>query len=311
MTEKQNRFRSREDIEATFDRKTGNTIVNLFTKPVSPLVIDIKVSSRCNGGCPFCYQNATPEGGEADCDYVIQGLESLPVAPFSVALGGGEPTLWGDCSHLIYHCEDLRINAALTVGPGALKNNDYILLSVISQEENLKAIGISYTGDQRDFLDRVFSCEGKGYVHLVLFRDKLEEYGRLFDSHWWPDELQGVVLLLPKNVGRGVGIDQIPSRAEIQAFVDKHVVPWFNWYEGTRSVSADPCLGSDLTGRSQLVMSGCDGGMYSMYWDAVKKKIGRCSFLQDELVPWDGTRGEFERIWASWDRPVNCKFALR
>jgi len=70
-------------------------------KPITeleyPEFLDIKLTNKCLGNCPYCYQNSLPE--EEHYTNIVDKLRnyfssmSLNQRPFQIAYGGGEPTL--------------------------------------------------------------------------------------------------------------------------------------------------------------------------------------------------------------------------
>ena len=304
------RFLYRPDVQGTYDRETGNTIIGQEgLRPESPLLMDITVSTKCSGGCSFCYQDATPDGKEADVEEVLEGISRISPLPFQVALGGGEPANWPHLWHFVDEMDRLGIDVSMTVGPG-ISDDGMMILGMVTQSENLKAVGVSYHQDERLFCHTLEECNGKAVAHIVLHRGEMADLAKKFKDRWWPDDLNGVVFLLPKPVGRGTGLVP-PSVRECEAFIREAVIPWFKWYGGTRSVAVDPCLGVALPDLPSFLMSGCDGGRYSMYWNAVRGTMSRCSFLKNEEVPWDGSSDDFKRIWNGWSQVEGCKYKPR
>jgi len=62
-----------------------------------PEFYDVKITSACNGGCPYCYQSSNSDGEHyADVPEKVRRLfggMTENQRPFQVAIGGGEPTL--------------------------------------------------------------------------------------------------------------------------------------------------------------------------------------------------------------------------
>lgn len=58
-----------------------------------PEFIDLKITDRCNLGCPNCYQDSTSRGRHAPMSLIDAVLDGLDLAPYQIALGGGEPIL--------------------------------------------------------------------------------------------------------------------------------------------------------------------------------------------------------------------------
>lgn len=71
------------------------------SKPISdleyPEFYDVKITNKCEGKCPWCYQDSKPEN-----EHCLDAIEKIDnffgvmtenQKPFQVAIGGGEPTL--------------------------------------------------------------------------------------------------------------------------------------------------------------------------------------------------------------------------
>ncbi|MEI6297774.1 MAG: radical SAM protein, partial [bacterium] len=163
--ENPDRFVYRDDVQATYDRLTGSTIVGLpDVKPEAPLLIDISVTNRCSGGCSFCYQDARPDGQDAPYEAVLEQLARIHPAPFQVALGGGEPANWPDLFRFIGGLGSMGIDATITAGPGI--NSDGLWhLGMLTQDETLKAVGVSLGDDEQLFFRTADECNGKAVAH--------------------------------------------------------------------------------------------------------------------------------------------------
>lgn len=69
-------------------------------KPITDLIYpefyDIKITSKCSGGCDFCYMNSTDKSSHVlDAVEKIEsffGPMTMNQRPFQIAIGGGEPT---------------------------------------------------------------------------------------------------------------------------------------------------------------------------------------------------------------------------
>ena len=67
----------------------------------APIEVSLAVTSRCGAGCEGCYLDARPEGAEPPRAVIEAQLAALAAAGvFTVALGGGEPTLRDDLGEL-------------------------------------------------------------------------------------------------------------------------------------------------------------------------------------------------------------------
>jgi len=69
--------------------------------PSRPLEVHVAVTSRCAAGCEGCYLDARPDGIEPPRAEIERRFDALAAAGvFTVAFGGGEPTLRDDLGEL-------------------------------------------------------------------------------------------------------------------------------------------------------------------------------------------------------------------
>ena len=55
-----------------------------------PDSIDLKITNKCNIGCPFCHESSTPSGNHANLIETEQMLDQLPKVGLEIAVGGGD-----------------------------------------------------------------------------------------------------------------------------------------------------------------------------------------------------------------------------
>jgi radical SAM protein with 4Fe4S-binding SPASM domain len=71
------------------------------TRATAPIEVHLAVTSRCAAGCEGCYLDARPDGIEPPAATIERALDALAAAGvFTVAFGGGEPTLRDDLGEL-------------------------------------------------------------------------------------------------------------------------------------------------------------------------------------------------------------------
>ena len=69
--------------------------------PSPPIEVHLAVTSRCAAGCEGCYLDAKPDGIEPPAATIERAFDALAKAGvFTVAFGGGEPTLRDDLGEL-------------------------------------------------------------------------------------------------------------------------------------------------------------------------------------------------------------------
>jgi len=73
------------------------------------------VTSKCGVGCEGCYLNATPDGSDTKSEQLETTLDALErMGVFTVAFGGGEPTLRKDLAELAAHARKRGIVPLVT-----------------------------------------------------------------------------------------------------------------------------------------------------------------------------------------------------
>lgn len=107
--------------------------------PVFPESIDMKITNRCNMGCPMCHEMSTPHGAFASLDYPF--LQTL--RPYTeLAIGGGNPLEHPQLKELLISMRDRNVLCNLTVHwDHFIQNRDELC---DWQNENLiRGLGIS------------------------------------------------------------------------------------------------------------------------------------------------------------------------
>ncbi|MBX3193338.1 MAG: radical SAM protein, partial [Labilithrix sp.] len=119
----------------------GATWTTDASQESAPIEVHLAVTSRCAVGCEGCYLDARPDGVEPPREDIERALDGLARAGvFTVAFGGGEPTLRDDLGELAKAAEARGITPVVTtsgIGLGARKI------------ENLRAfaqVNVSYDG---------------------------------------------------------------------------------------------------------------------------------------------------------------------
>ncbi len=118
-----------------FGLKTIRTKIDIH-KPMKelkyPEFYDVKITDRCNGMCPQCYQDSTPIGCNFTnlIDKFMSYFEPMSVnqRPFQIAIGGGEPTLHPQFLKL------LEVSSRLGIVP------NYTTNGMFTEERNRESI---------------------------------------------------------------------------------------------------------------------------------------------------------------------------
>jgi radical SAM protein with 4Fe4S-binding SPASM domain len=106
-----------------------------------PIEVHVAVTARCGAGCEGCYLDATPDGVEpprAEIEATIDALAKAGV--FTVAFGGGEPTLREDLGELAEYARARGLTPVVTTSGIGLGNAKIERLARFAQ------VNVSYDG---------------------------------------------------------------------------------------------------------------------------------------------------------------------
>jgi len=291
-----------------FNRKTGTKIrINLvpypdaqhdnypiYEKATWPELVDLKITDRCERGCPYCYQGSTAEGQHANFDNIFQLLRRLgEMHVFEIAIGGGEPTLHPHFVSILESAAHQGIVANFSTGSlDWMTAEDPIVLWL---REHPGRVAFSPLSNWEICKFAEAGChaklpKGKLAVHVVL--------GSPYAEYCIRDaERMGldVVLLGWKPEGRAQG-------KEPRDYSD-----WMDWVRKAdlQHVSIDTVVAQEFSVQlAKVVPDVCITtleGKFSMYMDAVANKMGPSSYCDAaEMVAIPDTCEEIAEQFAKW-----------
>lgn len=82
--------------------------------PEHPLSIDIKITNRCDLGCPWCHESASADGEHADRGFLLGLCRDLPPGT-ELAVGGGNALVHPDIEALLRGWADMGLITNMTV----------------------------------------------------------------------------------------------------------------------------------------------------------------------------------------------------
>lgn len=134
------------------------------TAPSPPIEVHLAVTSRCAAGCEGCYLDARPDGIEPARATLERSLDALAEAGvFTVAFGGGEPTLRDDLGELARAARARGITPVVTtsgLGLGARK---------IEQLKAFAQVNVSYDGEDEAY-ESVRGFDGAASAESAIAR---------------------------------------------------------------------------------------------------------------------------------------------
>ena len=257
-----------------------------------PESIDLNIGSKCDGGCKFCYINASPNGIDADL-MNVPFIDTLH--PYTECAINGNSI---DHPQLIPFLEKLKskkIIANITVNQIHFERKEDIIKDLV-EKDLIKGIGISLREPTPEFIKRV-----KKYSNAVLH--VINGIFSAQDIEATRDQGLKILILGYKNLGRGVDYkeknDYLIKARQKYLYDVLETLP--NHY---KCVSFDNLALEQLDVKRILTPEEWDEifmgeeGTSSMFIDLVTKKFGISSLAsEDEMMPMlDNIRDMFQIV---------------
>jgi hypothetical protein len=267
-----------------------------------PELVDMKVTDYCPFSCEWCYMGSTREGKPAGTLNALEWLDALVDAGvMEIALGGGEPTLWGGLPAFLDRAKERSVNVNLTTknlkwleddrNHGLRKMLRAIAVSV-NNEKDLAALRgiiqdhlgrtgeaclykIGYSGSS-SFPELTIQC-----VPAFLSRELLKDVIRT--AH----EFQvRVTFLGVKRTGRAAEEKRVDDLQWLEILKEEEFAS--RWL--ARNIAIDTLMAASAEpvfremGISP-VFYGTEEGAFSFYVDAVTQQTGPSSYQPELLAP--------------------------
>lgn len=273
----------------------GNYIVNINIKdgtkeriqpdnnadfvPEFPESLDVNLTMRCSGGCPYCYQGCTPDGAEGD---IVGSKFFDTLRPYTeVALQVNEL----DHPDLMYLLEKLKkrnviVNITVNQIHFMSKKN---LIKQLVDNDLIKGIGISYLIPSEEFFNELKKYPN-AVLHVINGVITKENMEALYDR-----DIK-MLILGYKNIGRGVLYKETRKSLEdnqkwlydhLAYLIDKFYVVSFDNL-ALEQLNVKRLLSKDQW--ESFYMG--DDGTFTFYIDTVTKRFGKSSVVsQEEMLP--------------------------
>lgn len=272
-------------------KRGGGELHEVPDKASGPELVDVKITDYCGFGCAFCYQGSTEEGKHASKNYMYDVARTLgKMGVFEAALGGGEPTKHPDFLEILryFHSNGVIPNFT-TKNPAWLDRDDAPEIASLIGSWAYSPSTVADLGRLRlkiKKLEKKLPQARTGAeqlvrrrlthptIHLVLGTLGELKYRRMLGvchKFSWP-----VTLLGYKTTGRG------------GEFPPKNYSWWLDAARDSRAtIGVDTVVAADY--EEQILKAGVPKylfttkeGKFSMYIDAVEKKLGPSSFCPAE-----------------------------
>ncbi|MDB5214991.1 MAG: Radical domain heme biosynthesis protein [Myxococcaceae bacterium] len=132
------------------------------SRATAPIEVHLAVTSRCAAGCEGCYLDARPDGIEPPAATIERALDALAEAGvFTVAFGGGEPTLRDDLGELARAARARGIAPVVTTSGLGLGPRKLAQLASFAQ------VNVSYDGASEAYAS-VRGFDGAGAAESAI-----------------------------------------------------------------------------------------------------------------------------------------------
>ena len=303
--------RKDNDWWVLYNKVNGNRAVFSFKDdpapftPLTPMLVDFKLTDWCDAGCEFCYMNSTTAGKHIDKNKLYSFVNDLANAQvFEISVAGGEPTKCPDFLLFLQELNRVGITANFTT-----KSLDWLedrgradqILGLIGAF----ALSASAVTEIERVLDifkyRKYSIS-KFTVQLIPA--VLSEYTFERILKFCRSAGIRVTLLGFKEVGRGVEFKTRMNTRFVQKFDES---TWLNVIQRLSKTHECPALSIDTTLANRYVkqlealdiptwLYHVEEGKYSAYIDSVENKFGPSSYHLDKLIDYNENNCDYNKI---------------
>ena len=138
---------------------------------VFPENIDLKITNRCDMGCPMCHENSYEKGAHGDIN--AKFIETL--RPYTeCALGGGNVLSHPDFIPLLKKLKEQKVIANITLNQVHFMSNLDLVRELINQDL-IHGIGVSLTDPTDEFIKTIQTFDN-AVIHVI---NGVVTYGQL------------------------------------------------------------------------------------------------------------------------------------
>ena len=241
-----------------------------------PESLDIKITNKCNRGCPFCHENSNPKGINFSPANLSEKLLKLPNYPIELAIGGGNVL---ECKKELEEFLDImKQENRKFLYRFTLHYNDYIdggrdYIKYLSDKYRYKfEVGVSISNSPS--VDYDLLLRDRVIFHIIVGIFPLSDLNFLINQE---DENPRILVLGYKDFGRG--LDNFPKPEVLSEWKEKIKTLIFEQrlkiYKSNFILGFDNLAIEQLDLRSSLLKDEFDSMYFgdefthSMYIDAV------------------------------------------
>lgn len=278
----------------------------------NPLLVDLKITDNCPFGCSFCYQGSTSQGKHADFDKLKEVVDDLAYnGVLSVAIGGGEPTLYPRFSELLSYLSAKGIQANFTTKNLAILNSQESLSKYMSPNCLGKAHSIAFSASSYNevvtIVNKIKALFGDDTYRYDRFQIQVvnevlnpNEFKPIFEHLVEHNIALTILGFKPTNFGASYKKEKPITLEHIQDCLSLFPPPKSYWDSSTPNLrsfklSVDTCYAKtlDLNALSQVKTNVpihtedvlIEEGQLSCYIDCVEGFISKSSYETQHRVP--------------------------
>ena len=242
---------------------------------------DVKITDKCDGGCPFCYEGCTSEGEHGNLDLPLLWNSLHPFTELAI---NGNDLSHPQLEQFLEKMKEKQVIVNMTVNQKHFQRH-YGKLCRLSNNGLIHGIGISLVKPDSYFADMVSKAFPNAVIHTIAGITTPEQYQAMYDKNL------KILILGYKNRGRGSGYFTDHSNEIVQhsSWLMNHlkeltqhfnVVSFDNLALIQLGVKESGILSEDEW--NEFYMG--DDGNYTFYIDLVKGEFAKNS-VSDERYP--------------------------
>lgn len=134
-----------------------------FFAPDTVESMDIKITNKCDKGCPMCHEDSKRDGKHGD----ILGPSFIDkLHPYTeLAIGGGNPLEHPDLMEFLLKCKDLHLIPSMTINQDHFMRNISVVKK-LCDEKLIYGLGISLTDPTDNFINQVVQFPN-AVIHVI------------------------------------------------------------------------------------------------------------------------------------------------
>lgn len=261
-----------------------------FFKPEKPESMDLKITNRCDKGCPFCHEASIPNGENGD----IMNMKFIDtLLPFTeLAIGGGNPLEHPDLIPFLKKCKKNKLICNMTVNQVHFMKDQDIIKKLID-EKLIWGLGVSLVSITDDFLNKIKEYPN-AVIHMINGIHTIDDFRKLYDK-----QLK-ILILGYKEFRRG----KTYYNEEVEFEKERNYVFLRELVEHFKVVSFDNLSLEQLKVKDMLSKKDWDNlymggdGQFTMFVDAVTKTFSRSSTtpVEERKPMTDDIKDMFNRL---------------